>query len=282
MVRGESNALMEQALPQYKMVSEGNDFLTVRSIKRQIDGALGAHGAWLLDPYLDLPETDGLVLETVEDISGTAEIAVKHGFQVNTHAIGDRANRETLDLYESIWKKLEVNGKQLRWRIEHAQHIDPEDVPRFGGLGVIASIQAVHGTSDGPWIPSRLGDVRAKATSQPWRDLFNTGAIITNGTDVPVERIDPIASYYSSVTRRMIDGQAFYPEHKMTREEALQTYTINNAYAAFEENYKGTLSPGKYADFIVLSNNLLTIEDSDIPSTTIDMTFVGGELKYQR
>lgn len=176
MVRGESNALMEQALPQYKMVSEGNDFLTVRSIKRQIDGALGAHGAWLLDPYLDLPETDGLVLETVEDISGTAEIAVKHGFQVNTHAIGDRANRETLDLYESIWKKLEVNGKQLRWRIEHAQHIDPEDVPRFGGLGVIASIQAVHGTSDGPWIPSRLGDVRAKATSQPWRDLFNTGA----------------------------------------------------------------------------------------------------------
>ena len=282
MVRGESNALMEQALPQYKMVSEGNDFLTVRSIKRQIDGALGAHGAWLLDPYLDLPETDGLVLETVEDISGTAEIAVKHGFQVNTHAIGDRANRETLDLYESIWKKLEVNGKQLRWRIEHVQHIDPEDVPRFGGLGVIASIQAVHGTSDGPWIPSRLGDVRAKATSQPWRDLFNTGAIITNGTDVPVERIDPIASYYSSVTRRMIDGQAFYPEHKMTREEALQTYTINNAYAAFEENYKGTLSPGKYADFIVLSNNLLTIEDSDIPSTTIDMTFVGGELKYQR
>ena len=282
MVRGESNALMEQALPQYKMVSEGNDFLTVRSIKRQIDGALGAHGAWLLDPYLDLPETDGLVLETVEDISGTAEIAVKYGFQVNTHAIGDRANRETLDLYESIWKKLEVNGKKLRWRIEHAQHIDPEDVPRFGGLGVIASIQAVHGTSDGPWIPSRLGDVRAKATSQPWRDLFNTGAIITNGTDVPVERIDPIASYYSSVTRRMIDGQAFYPEHKMTREEALQTYTINNAYAAFEENYKGTLSPGKYADFIVLSNNLLTIEDSDIPSTTIDMTFVGGELKYQR
>ena len=282
MVRGESNALMEQALPQYKMVSEGNDFLTVRSIKRQIDGALGAHGAWLLDPYLDLPETDGLVLETVEDISGTAKIAVKYGFQVNTHAIGDRANRETLDLYESIWKKLEVNGKKLRWRIEHAQHIDPEDVPRFGGLGVIASIQAVHGTSDGPWIPSRLGDVRAKATSQPWRDLFNTGAVITNGTDVPVERIDPIASYYSSVTRRMIDGQAFYPEHKMTREEALQTYTINNAYAAFEENYKGTLSPGKYADFIVLSNNLLTIEDSDIPSTTIDMTFVGGELKYQR
>ncbi|MDB2544319.1 amidohydrolase [Woeseiaceae bacterium] len=282
MVRGESNALMDQALPQYKMVSEGNDFLTVRSIKRQVDGALGAHGAWLLDPYLDLPETDGLVLETVEDISGTAEIAVKHGFQVNTHAIGDRANREILDLYENIWQQLDVDGKQLRWRIEHAQHIDPEDVPRFGGLGVIASIQAVHGTSDGPWIPSRLGDIRAKATSQPWRDLFNTGAVLTNGTDVPVERIDPIASYYSSVTRKMINGDAFYPEHKMTRVEAIETYTINNAFAAFEESFKGSLTPGKYADFIVLSKNLLTIEDSDIPSTEIDMTYVGGELKYQR
>ena len=282
MVRGESNALMDQALPQYKMVSEGNDFLTVRSIKRQVDGALGAHGAWLLDPYLDLPETDGLVLETVEDISGTAEIAVKHGFQVNTHAIGDRANREILDLYENIWQQLDVDGKQLRWRIEHAQHIDPEDVPRFGGLGVIASIQAVHGTSDGPWIPSRLGDIRAKATSQPWRDLFNTGAVLTNGTDVPVERIDPIASYYSSVTRKMINGDAFYPEHKMTRMEAIETYTINNAFAAFEESFKGSLTPGKYADFIVLSKNLLTIEDSDIPSTEIDMTYVGGELKYQR
>ena len=282
MVRGESNALMDQALPQYKMVSEGNDFLTVRSIKRQVDGALGAHGAWLLDPYLDLPETDGLVLETVEDISGTAEIAVKHGFQVNTHAIGDRANREILDLYENIWQQLDVDGKQLRWRIEHAQHIDPEDVPRFGGLGVIASIQAVHGTSDGPWIPSRLGDIRAKATSQPWRDLFNTGAVLTNGTDVPVERIDPIASYYSSVTRKMINGDAFYPEHKMTRLEAIETYTINNAFAAFEESFKGSLTPGKYADFIVLSKNLLTIEDNDIPSTEIDMTYVGGELKYQR
>jgi hypothetical protein len=282
MVRGESNALMDQALPQYKMVSEGNDFLTVRSIKRQIDGALGAHGAWLLDPYLDLPETDGLVLETVEDISGTAEIGVKHGFQVNTHAIGDRANREILDLYENIWQQLDVDGKQLRWRIEHAQHIDPEDVPRFGGLGVIASIQAVHGTSDGPWIPSRLGDIRAKATSQPWRDLFNTGAILTNGTDVPVERINPIASYYSSVTRKMNNGDTFYPEHKMTRVEAIQTYTINNAYAAFEENLKGTLSPGKYADFIILSNNLLTIDEDLIPSTLVDMTYVGGELKYQR
>ena len=282
MVRGESNEMMDVALPQYKMLPEGNDFLTVRSIKKQIDGALGAHGAWLLEPYMDLPETSGLVLETVEDITRTAEVAVKHGFQVNTHAIGDRANRETLDIYENVWKDLSVQGEDLRWRIEHAQHIHPSDIPRFGELGVIASVQAVHGTSDGPWIPSRLGDERAKDTSQPWRTLFETGAMITNGTDVPVERIDPIASYYSSVTRRMINGDEFYPEHIMTRKEAMETYTINGAYSAFEEEIKGTLTPGKYADFVVLSKNLLTVDYREIPSAEVEMTFVGGELKYRK
>ncbi len=282
MVRRASNEVMATALPEYLMVAEGNDFLTVRSIKRQVDGALGAHGAWLLAPYEDLPDTDGLVLETLEDIEGTAELAVEHGFQVNTHAIGDRANREILDLYQRVWDRMGVDGSELRWRIEHAQHIDPSDVPRFGELGVIASIQAVHGTSDGPWIPTRLGDERAKATSQPWRDLFNTGAVVTNGTDVPVERISAIASYYSSVSRVMVNGARFYPEHVMTREEALKTYTINNAYAAFEEGIKGSLSPGKYADMVVLSQDLLTVAEEEIPNTKVDMTFVGGELKYAR
>ena len=282
MVRRISNEMMEKALPQYKMLPEGNDFLTVRSIKRQIDGALGAHGAWLLEPYEDLPETSGLVLEKIEDIERTAEIAVKHGFQVNTHAIGDRANQETLDIYERTWNRLDVDGKQLRWRIEHAQHIDPLDVPRFGELGVIASIQAVHGTSDGPWIPSRLGDERAEATSQPWRDLFNTNAIVTNGTDVPVERINPIASYYSSVSRIMNNGVKFYPKHVMTREEALQSYTINNAFAAFEEDIKGSLTPGKYADIVILSQDLLTVNEDKIPGITVDITIVGGKIKYIR
>ena len=282
MVRRESNELMDQALPQYKMLPEGNDYLTVRSIKRQIDGALGSHGAWLLEPYVDLSETAGLVLEDVEDIEGTAELAVKHGFQVNTHAIGDRGVRETLDIYERVWERMDVDGKPLRWRIEHSQHIDPLDVPRFGGLGVIASVQAIHGTSDGPWIPSRLGDERAKSTSQPWRDLFKTGAIVTNGTDVPVEPIDPISSYYASVSRMMINGEKFYPEHAMTREEALQTYTLNNAIAAFEEDIKGTLTAGKYADIVVLSQDLLTVEEDKIPQTTVDITIVGGEIKYRR
>ena len=282
MVRRESNELMDQALPQYKMLPEGNDFLTVRSIKRQIDGALGSHGAWLLEPYEDLSDTPGLVLESVEDIEETAEIAVKHGFQVNTHAIGDRGVRETLDLYERVWERLGVDSKPLRWRIEHSQHIDPADVPRYGELGVIASVQAIHGTSDGPWIPSRLGDERARSTSQPWRDLFKTGAIVTNGTDVPVEPINAISSYYASVSRMMINGERFYPEHAMTREEALQTYTLNNAVAAFEEDIKGTLTPGKYADIVVLSQDLLTVEEEKIPETTVDMTIVGGEIKYRK
>ena len=282
MVRRASNEVMDEVLPQYRMLPEGNDFLTVRSIKRQVDGALGAHGAWLLAAYEDLPDTDGLVLEEVEDIERTAEIAVKHGFQVNTHAIGDRGVREVLDLYERAWKTMGVEGGDLRWRIEHSQHIDPVDVPRFGELGVIASIQAIHGTSDGPWIPTRLGDERARSTSQPWRDLFDTGAVVTNGTDVPVEPIDPIASYYASVSRVMINGERFSPEHVMTREEALRSYTINNAYAAFEEDIKGSLTPGKYADIVVLSQDLLTVGEEKIPETTVDITIVGGEVKYRR
>lgn len=281
MVRSQTNEEMDELLPHYRSVAEGNDYLTIRSIKRQMDGALGSHGAWLLEPYIDL-DTEGLVLETVEDIERTAEIAVKHGFQVNTHAIGDRANRETLDIYERVWKAAEVDGSDLRWRVEHAQHIDPDDVPRFSEMGVIAAMQGVHATSDGPWIASRLGEERSKATSYPWRDLLNSGAIIGNGTDTPVEKIDPIASFYSSVSRMTNAGSRFNAEHVMTREEALQSYTINNAFAAFEEDIKGTLTPGKYADIVVLSQDLLTVDEEAIPDTTVDITIVGGEVKYTR
>ncbi|MCP3674534.1 MAG: amidohydrolase, partial [Gammaproteobacteria bacterium] len=259
MVRNQSNEEMAEKLSDYKMVADGNDFLTVRSIKRQIDGALGAHGAWLLEPYDDLPSTAGLVLEPVEEIERTAELAVENGFQVNIHAIGTRANRESLDIYERIWEKMDVSGKDLRWRVEHAQHIHPNDVPRFGQLGVIAAMQGIHCTSDGPWIPSRLGEERTGITSYPWRDLINTGAIIGNGTDVPVEPIDPFASFYASVTRMTNKGKLFYPEHVMTRMEALKSYTINNAYAAFEEDIKGSLTPGKLADIVVLSQDIMTV-----------------------
>ncbi|MCZ6620013.1 MAG: amidohydrolase [Gammaproteobacteria bacterium] len=282
MVRGESNEELAEKLGQYKMVAEGNEFLTVRSIKRQIDGALGAHGAWLLEPYEDMPDSRGLVLESIEDIERTAEIALEHGFQVNTHAIGTRANRETLDIYERVWAGTRTDGKTLRWRIEHSQHIHPDDVPRFGQLGVIAAMQGIHCTSDGPWIPSRLGAERTRITSYPWRDLINSGALIGNGTDVPVEPIDAIASYYASVSRMMRTGEQFHPEQVMTRMEALESYTINNAVAAFEEHIKGSLTPGKFADIAVLSQDILTIAEEDIPATRVTYTIVGGKVKYAR
>ena len=281
MVRGESNEVMDEKLPQYKMTNAYDGRLTVRSIKRQIDGALGAHGAWLFEPYEDLPESSGLVLEPVEDIAGTAAIAVKHGFQVNTHAIGDRANRETLDIYEKAFAAAPNGGKDLRWRIEHAQHIHPDDVPRFAKLGVIASMQAVHCTSDGPWVLKRLGEERAKSGAYVWRDLIASGAVVTNGTDVPVEDADPIASFYASVTRILSDGTAFFPEQVMTREEALKSYTIQNAYAAFEEEVKGSLSPGKYADIVVLSKDILTVPAEEIPQAKVVYTIVGGKILYR-
>jgi predicted amidohydrolase YtcJ len=281
MVRRETNEAMDEKLPQYKMTNAYDGHLTVRSIKRQIDGALGPHGAWLLAPYEDLPESSGLVLEPVEDIAKTAEIAVKHGFQVNTHAIGDRANRETLDIYEKAFANAPNGGKDLRWRIEHAQHIDPADVPRFAKLGVIASMQGIHCTSDGPWVLKRLGEERAKSGAYVWRDLIESGAIVTNGTDVPVEDADPIASYYASVTRIMADGTAFYPEQVMTREEGLKSYTIQNAYAAFEEDVKGSLTPGKYADIVVLSKDILTVPAEEIKQAKVLYTIVGGKILYR-
>lgn len=281
MVRRESNAAMDTLLPRYFMPIEGDDYLTVRSIKRQIDGALGSHGAWLLAPYVDLATSSGLELESPADIEGTAEVAIKHGFQVNTHAIGDRANREVLDIYERVFAK-HPDKTGLRWRIEHAQHIDPADVPRFRQLGIVAAMQGTHATSDGPWIPRRLGEERALKTSYVFRDLMNAGVIISNGTDVPVEKIDPIASFYSAVTLMTNEGTPFNAAQKMTREEALRSYTINGAYAAFEEQLKGSLTPGKLADITVLSEDILTIPEAEIPTAQVDLTIVGGAVKYRR
>ena len=281
MVRGASNAEMDARLPDYYMPSEGDDYLAVRSIKRQIDGALGSHGAWLLEPYLDMPESAGLVLETVEDITETAHIAIKHGFQVNTHAIGDRANREVLDLYEAVFDSA-GGAEDLRWRIEHAQHVHPDDVPRFAELGVIASMQGVHATSDAPWIPLRLGALRAERRTYLWRSFLNAGVLINNGTDVPVEDIDPLASFHSSATRRTADGSIFYPEQKMTRIEALRSYTINNAIAAFEEEYKGSLEVGKLADVVVIDRDILTVSDDELAEARVDITIVGGVVRFAR
>ena len=280
MVRRESNDDMEAKLDVYRIIPKDNDFLAVRSIKRQIDGALGAHGAWLFAPYEDLPQSAGLNLEPIDEIERTARIAIAKGFQVNTHAIGDRANHEILDLYERVFR--DNPGKtDLRWRVEHAQHLDPNDIPRFAALGVIASVQGIHCTSDGPWVPKRIGAARAASGAYMWRALLDSGATVMNGTDVPVEDIDPIACFHASVSRVMKDGTAFHPEQAMTRDEALRSYTIDAARGAFEEDRKGSLEPGKLADIVVLTRDIMTIPASEIRSAQVDMTIVGGQVRYR-
>jgi predicted amidohydrolase YtcJ len=276
-----SNAEHERNLAQYYMPAEENDYLVVRSIKVSIDGALGSHGAWLLEPYTDMQTSHGLATTPPESVVRTAELAIANGFQLNVHAIGDRANREVLDIYERAFGSI-AGSPDLRWRIEHAQHLHPSDIRRFAQLGVIPAMQGVHATSDGPWIPRRLGDQRAREGAYVWRELMESGAIIANGTDAPVEDINPLASFYSSVTRRMNDGTVFYGDQRMTREEALRSYTLNNAYAAFEEDVKGSLRAGKLADIVVLSKNIMTVPEDDILSTQVDYTIVGGVVRYVR
>ena len=280
MVRSESNVSMDDALPSYRMIGYGENHLTVRSIKRQIDGALGSHGAWLLEPYEDMPSSTGLWVEEPDDIETTAQLAAKYGFQLNTHAIGDRANREVLDIYERTFP--EGAGGQMRWRIEHAQHVHPDDVRRFADLGVIASMQGVHATSDAPWVYARLGVKRAESGAYLWRSLIEAGVMVTNGTDTPVEDVSPISSLYSSVVRQDRDGNEFFPGQRMTRLEALQSYTINNAYAAFEEDIKGSITVGKLADITVLDRDIMTVPEAEIARAQVDMTIVGGEIRFER
>jgi predicted amidohydrolase YtcJ len=171
--------------------------------------------------------------------------------------------------------------KNLRWRIEHAQHLDPADIPRFAKLGVIASMQPIHCTSDAPFVIARLGPKRAEEGAYVWRSLLDSGAVVNSGTDAPVEEVDPIPNYYAAVTRRLKDGTTFFPAQRMTRMEALKSFTWSNAYAAFEEDIKGSLAPGKLADITVLSKDILTIPDADILSTPVSYTIVGGQVVYQ-
>ena len=276
------NADLAARMAKYRMVDYGDGFLTVRAIKRSIDGALGSRGAWLLEPYADKPGDAGRNTTTVGEIRETARLAIEHGYQLCVHAIGDRANRETLNLFDESFTTVAGGGKPLRWRIEHAQHLHPADIPRFGALGVIASMQGVHCTSDAPFVPARLGARRAEEGAYVWQKLMRSGAVVTNGTDAPVEDVDPIASYYATVNRRTKDRRVFYGGERMSRMEALRSYTINGAYAAFEEATRGSLKPGKYADMVVLSKDILTIPEEEIPSARVDYTIVGGRIRYQR
>ncbi len=275
------NQALETRLNEYKIMGAGNNHLTVRAIKRLMDGALGAHGAWLLEAYDDLPTSTGLNTVPLEVIKETARLAVENGFQLCTHAIGDRANREVLNIYEEAFAA-HPEKKDLRWRIEHAQHLQPEDIPRFGKLGVIAAMQGIHCTSDGPWVIKKLGEKRARQGAYVWRELMKTGAVISNGTDAPVEEVDPIASFYATVTRKMKNGEAFFPSQRMTREEALRSYTLNGAFAAFQEDILGSLTPGKLADITVLSKDIMSIPEEEITTAAVVYTIVGGQVRYQK
>lgn len=277
----DSNERLNQRLPDYRIIGIGENHLTVKAIKRSIDGALGPHGAWLLKPYEDLSSSSGLNTSTVESVKETARIAIENDFQLCVHAIGDRANQETLNIFEEAFKA-HPDKKDLRWRIEHSQHLHPDDIPRFGQLSVIASMQGIHCTSDGPYVLKRLGERRAEEGAYVWQKLMKSGVIICNGTDVPVEDIDPIACFYATVTRKMKDGTVFYPEQRMSRKEALRSYTYNCAYAAFQEDKLGSLSPGKLADIVVLSKDIMTAPEDEILNTQILYTIVGGKVMYQK
>lgn len=277
MIRASNESLTEN-LAAYRTVGYGGDRLTVRAIKVSIDGALGSHGAWLLEPYDDLPTSSGLNTTPIEEIREKARLAMEYGYQLNVHAIGDRGNRETLDIFEEAYAA--QGDGEYRWRIEHAQHLHPDDIGRFGALGIIASMQGVHATSDGPWVEAKLGARRSEEGAYVWKRLMDAGAVIMNGTDAPVEDVDPLSSYFATVSRRMNNGGVFFPDQRMSRLEALESYTINAAYGAFEEDLKGSLTVGKLADITVLSQDIMTVDEDLLPGTKIVYTIVGGRIVY--
>jgi predicted amidohydrolase YtcJ len=272
------------SLASIRTTGTANQYLVVRSIGEvTVDGALGSRSAWMLAPYDDAPGETGINVTPMERVREIAEIALAEDFQVAVHAIGDRANRETLDLYADLFEERGVDGESLRWRIEHAQHLHPDDLPRFADQGVIASMQAIHACSDAPYNYQRLGAERVEAGAYPWRSLWESGAVVGNGTDVPVEKIDPLASLHCTVTRQVPGTDtSFTEEEALSRRRALRSYTYNNAYAGFAEEAKGTLVPGSLADIAVLSNNLLEVPADSIRSTEVTHTIVGGAVAYER
>ena len=279
MVR-DTNEHIAAKMAAYKAVGLANNHLTIAAIKKTIDGAIGSRGAWLLAPYSDMHTSTGLNTAPVEEVRALAGLAAANGVQLGVHAIGDRANREVLDIYEATFKANPA-ARDWRWRIEHAQHLAVSDIPRFGQLGVIASMQGIHATSDAPYVRARLGEERVAEGGYVWQKLMQSGAIISNGTDVPVERIDPMPNLHATITRRLKDGSEFFPDQRMTRQEALRSYTWNAAYAAKEETLKGSLAVGKLADITVLSKNIMTVPEAEIPATDVVYTIVGGTVAYR-
>jgi predicted amidohydrolase YtcJ len=259
---------------------------TARAIKLYVDGSLGARGAALLEPYDDAPENRGLLLNTEEVLLPLLTRALRAGIQIETHAIGDRGNRLVLDWYEKVFAAVPVSERKVeepRWRIEHAQLLHLSDVPRFAKLGVIASMQPSHAIGDLYFAPSRLGQARL-AGAYAWRSLIDSGAIVAGGSDAPVERGEPMIEFYAAIARRALDGFSngdWHREQRVTRAEALKMFTLWPAFAAFEENDRGSIEVGKLADFTVLSADIMEVPEPQILKTQCVMTVIGGEVAWQ-
>lgn len=283
MITGWDRDLVHEWLKRGPEVDKEN-WLTIRSIKLNCDGALGSRGAWLLESYTDRADFFGMATLSMDTVLSTSREALKSGFQVCSHAIGDRANREILDRYETAFKE-NTDIKDHRFRIEHAQHLHPNDIPRFGQLGVIPAMQAIHMSSDRPWAIDRLGEKRIKEGAYMWQSLLKSGAKIVNGTDAPVEPLNPIPCFYASVSRMTLKGEpvgGYEPEEKMTREQALRSYTLDAAYGAFEEGIKGSIEPGKLADFTIFSSDIMTVPEMEILKAEVAMTIIGGEVVFEK
>ncbi|NQZ77042.1 MAG: amidohydrolase [Ekhidna sp.] len=286
MLNGRDETLLQEYFDNGIMEDAYDNQLTIRSVKLYADGALGSRGAWLLTEYTDAPGVHGHNVMPMEDIADVTERAYKAGFQVCVHAIGDRANREVLDIYENTFNmEHEDAPKEPRFRIEHAQHFHPDDIPRFAEMGIIPSMQAIHMSSDRPWAIARLGIKRIRWGAYMWQTLLESGARIVNGTDAPVEPITPFASLYASVSRKTLKGKpagGYEPEEKMSSEQALRSYTLDAAFAAFREDRKGSIEVGKWADLTILDQDLMTVDELDILKTNVDMTIIGGEIVYEK
>ena len=253
----------------------------IRGIKLYSDGALGSRGAALLAPYADEPGNTGLLVSQPAHIQRVATSALRRGFQLGVHAIGDRGNRIVLDAFEAALKA--VPTADHRFRIEHSQVISLDDIPRFAKLGVIPSMQASHQTSDMPWAEARVGATRIRG-AYAWRSLLNTGVVIPNGSDFPVEEVNPLISFHSAVSRQDAENQpsgGWYPEQVMTRNEALKAMTIWPAYAAFQEKEMGSISPGKFADFVILDADIMSVPVEKILATRVKSTWIGGRSVYE-
>jgi len=284
MIAGRDPGLLKEWLSRGPEI-DPDHFLTIRSIKLSCDGALGSRGAWLLESYTDRPGFYGMATIPMDTVLMVAQEALQHGFQLCCHAIGDRTNREILDRYEQVFREKPEKAKDHRFRIEHAQHLHPSDIPRFGHLGVIPAMQAIHMSSDRPWAIDRLGEKRIKEGAYKWQSLLKSGARIVNGTDVPVEPLNPLACFYAAVSRKTLTGEpegGFEPEEKMTREQALRSYTLDAAYSSFQDQVLGSIEVGKLADFTIFSKDIMTIEEAEILKTEVVMTLVGGQVVYQK